>query len=97
MLFHDDVVAHGKAKSGAFAGRLSREEWIEYLFFYLGRNARAVVADTDFHRIAETLRRSQQCRLESCFTVATALGRGIKAVRDQIEKCARDLLWEKFG
>lgn len=97
MLLHNDVVAHGKAKSGTFAGQLGREEWIEYLFFYIGRNARAVVTDADFHRIAETLRRSQQCRLKSCLTVATALGCSIKAIRDQIKKRARNLLRENFS
>src|SRR5262245_17452714 len=97
MLLHDDVVAHGEAKSGAFARRLSREEWIEYLFFYLRRNARAVVADTDFHRVAETFRCSQQRWLKPWPAVATALGRGIKAIRDQIKKRARDFLRKQFG
>jgi hypothetical protein len=96
MLLHDDVVAHGKAKSSAFAGRLSSEERIEYLFFYLG-NASAVAADTDFHRIAETLRRSQQCWLESCLTFAISLSGGTEPIRDQIKKRARDLLWKQFG
>jgi hypothetical protein len=29
MLLHDDVVADGKPKPGAFSGRFGREEWIE--------------------------------------------------------------------
>src|SRR5262245_61355874 len=97
MLLHDDVVAHGKAKSRAFAGRLSSEKRIEYLLFYLGRNARAVVADTNFHRIAKTLRRSQQRWLKPCVTIAAALSCSIKTVRDQIKKCTRDLLRKQFG
>src|SRR6266851_2264102 len=53
MLFHDDVVAHRKAKTGAFAGRLGRKERIEHLFLHLGRDADTVITNADFHRIPE--------------------------------------------
>ena len=52
MLLDDDVVTDGKAEARAFSGRLGREEWVEHLFLHLGRNAGAVVADTDFHAVA---------------------------------------------
>jgi hypothetical protein len=45
MLLDDDVVTYGKAKSGALASGLRREERIEDPLLYLGRNAGAVVAN----------------------------------------------------
>src|SRR6202022_802003 len=53
MLFHDDVVAHRKAKSGAFTGRLGGKERIEHLFLHLGRDADAVIANGVFHHFPE--------------------------------------------
>ena len=55
MLLHDDVMTNGKAKARAFSGRLGREEWVEYFFLHIGRNASAVVANADFHAIAAVL------------------------------------------
>ena len=60
MLLDDDVVTDGKAKARAFSGRLGREERIEHLFLHIGRNAGAVVADADFHAVAEVLGRGSQ-------------------------------------
>ena len=46
MLLDDDVVTNGEAKARAFSGRFGRKERIEHLFLHVGRNARAIVADT---------------------------------------------------
>ena len=53
VLFHDDVMAHRKTKSGAFTRRFSREEGIEYLLFYCGRYSGAIVADADLDLITK--------------------------------------------
>jgi hypothetical protein len=42
-------VAHRETKPGAFARWLGRKERIEHLLFYLGRDARAVVVNANFH------------------------------------------------
>src|SRR6187397_2644406 len=65
MLLDHDVVADGEAEAGAFAGRLGGEEGIEDLLAHVGRNAGAVVADTDLHTIAEAFRCCGQHRLEA--------------------------------
>jgi hypothetical protein len=56
VLFHDDIVTDRKAKTRAFSRGLSREERLEHLFFHVGRDAGAVIADTDFHMIAKVSR-----------------------------------------
>ena len=60
MLLDDDVVADGEAKAGALSGRFGREERIEHLFFHVRRNTRAVIADPDFHTIAEVFGRGSK-------------------------------------
>jgi hypothetical protein len=55
VLLYDDVVAHRQAKPGAFARGLGREERVEHLFLHFSRDARAVVADADFDRLAAIL------------------------------------------
>ena len=52
MLLHDDVVADGEAKAGAFSARLGREEWVEYLFFHVRRDAGAIVAEGETTRMS---------------------------------------------
>jgi len=47
------VVADGEAKPSAFPGWLCREEGIEHLFPYVGRDASAIVAYPDLHTVAE--------------------------------------------
>ena len=95
VLLDDDVVTDGKAGASSLARGLSREAWIEHLFFHIRRNADAVVANTDFNAIAKTPRRGNKSRLIS---VATSLSFtfvcGIKSVRDQIQQSSRDLLRE---
>jgi hypothetical protein len=56
-LLHDDVVSDGQAKAGALSSGFCREEGIEHLFPYLGRNAGAVVANPNLNFIAEVFRR----------------------------------------
>src|SRR5437762_3088169 len=92
MLFHDDVVAHGKPEPRALACRLGGEEGIEHLLLHLRGNAGAVVADADFHAAAEILRGRAQCRLKAVAGRLLALGRGIESVGDQIEEDAGDFL-----
>ncbi|HEY8670386.1 MAG TPA: hypothetical protein VIL63_06085 [Terriglobales bacterium] len=57
MLFNDDVIAHGKTKSGAFACWLGREERIEYLVFYFGRYSGAIVTDAYLDLVTKIFRR----------------------------------------
>jgi hypothetical protein len=57
VLLDDDVVADGEAKAGALSGRFGREERVEHLFFHVGQNTSAVVADPDFHTIAKVFGR----------------------------------------
>jgi hypothetical protein len=56
MLFDDDVVADGQAKSGALSGWFGREEGIEHLLLHVGRNAGAIVANRNLYAVAEVLR-----------------------------------------
>ena len=55
MLLHDDVVSDGQAKASALSSGLCREEGIEHLFLYLGRNADAVIANSDLNFVAKVL------------------------------------------
>ena len=93
MLLDDDIVADGQAKSRSFSGGLGREERIEHLLLHLGRNAGAVVANSDLNAVAEALRRgSQGWLVVTAIGFRFALGRRIEAVRDQVQQSPRDLL-----
>ena len=93
MLLHDDVVRHRETKAGSFTGWLGREERVEHLFLHLGRDAGAVVANANFDGGSEVLRGGPEGWLKTRFFIlGLAPGRSIDAVRDQIEKCAGDLL-----
>ena len=59
----DDVVGDGEPKTRAFSRGLSREERLEHLFFYVRRDAGAVVMNTDFHMIAKVSGRGRESRL----------------------------------
>jgi hypothetical protein len=81
VLLDDYVVADRESKAGAFTCWLGRKEWLEHLFFHVGRNTGAVIADPDFHEIAKAFGRSRECR----FKVVTigfrsALDRSIEAI-----------------
>src|SRR5262245_50818914 len=80
VLLDDDVVADGEPQSCPFSSWLGRKERLEHLFFHVGRDAGAVVADSDLHTIAEAfgrgreswlvvspinLRRAPGCRVEA--------------------------------
>jgi hypothetical protein len=93
MLLDDDVVTDGKPKPGALSSRLSREERIEHLFFDLGRDTRAVVANPDLHTIAEALGRGSEGWL-AIIHFRFALRRRVEAIRDQVEQRPRNLLRE---
>src|SRR5579872_6731239 len=80
MLFHDDVMTHRKAKSGAFTRRFSREEGIEYLLFYFGRYSSAIVTDADLDLVTKILRRGGQRRLEAITGVHFAFRCRVKSV-----------------
>src|SRR5262245_52303565 len=95
MLLYDDVVSDGQAKASTLASRFCREEGIEHLFLYLRRNADAVIANPDLYAVAEVLCRSRKSRLKAFAVVLLfTFTRRIEAVRDQVQKCSCDLLWE---
>ena len=54
----NDVPGDRKAETGAFAGRLGGEEWLEQLVADVGRNADAIVAHAKLDRIAKVPGRS---------------------------------------
>jgi hypothetical protein len=53
VLLRYDLVADGKAKPRALAGRLGREERLEQLLPVLWRNTDAIVTYPDFNDFAE--------------------------------------------
>src|SRR5258705_1552403 len=85
-------MAHRQAKAGPFAGRFGGEERIEYLFPHLGRDARAVVADTNFYPVAEASCRRTQHRFKGLVCFGLVLVGSVEAVGDQIEQCPGNLL-----
>ena len=60
MLLHDDVVSDGQAKASALSSGFCCEKWIEHLFPYFGRDARAIVANPNLNFLAEVLCRRRQ-------------------------------------
>ena len=97
MLFHDNIVAHRKAESGSLTCWFGRKERIEHLFLHFGGDAGAVVVNANFHGASQILRRRAEYRLKAGIIVlGLALGRGIKSVRDQVEKGTSDFLRKRF-
>src|SRR5271165_5146986 len=97
VLLHNDVVADRQAEPGALAGRLGGEKRLEQFVPDVGRNPNAVVADADLDRVTEIARRHLQRRAEvRCDTVALAFGRRVKAVCEQVEENAGDVLRDYF-
>src|SRR5215467_8608881 len=89
-------MTNGEAKPGAFSRGFRREEGIEHLFFHFRWNTSAVITDSDFHTIAKALGRgSKGWHVISPIRFRLAPGRCIKAVRDQVQKCPRDVLREQ--
>src|SRR5258708_19118029 len=88
-------MADRETKPSSLTGRLGREERIEYLFPDVGRNAGAVITNPDLYAVTEVLRRCRKGRLIAIATILLlALGCGIEAVRDEVQKCSGDLLCE---
>src|SRR5262245_32705395 len=93
MLLDNDVVTDGEAEPGSFSGRLCCEERVEYFFFYFRWNTRAVIPNPDFHTVAKAFGRgSDSWHVIAAIRFSLALGRGIEAIRDQIQKRTRDVL-----
>jgi hypothetical protein len=89
VLLGHDIVADREAESGALAGRLGREEWLEQLFPDFGRNADAVVTDADFNGVPEIACRHGQDRPECPVAVLPqALVRGVEAIAKEVQKAA---------
>jgi len=61
-LFHDDVVAHRKTKSGPSPAGLVVKKGIEYLLFYFGRYSGAIVTDADLDLVTKIPRRGVSVR-----------------------------------
>jgi hypothetical protein len=81
MLLDDDVVADGETEAGAFASGLRCKEWIEYLFLHLQGHTSAIVADPDFHTVAEVLGgRYKGWLVIASIRLCTALGRRVEAI-----------------
>src|SRR5439155_5377487 len=83
-----------ETKAGAFAGRFGGEKWREHLRLDVRWDTDAVVTDARLDLIAEVARRYPQRGPVARTDVAVLLTflRSIKAVAEQIEKHARDVL-----
>src|SRR5579871_1931185 len=97
MLFHDDIVAHRQAKPGTFARRLGGKERIEYLFFYLLRNAGAVVANANLDAVTEVSGRRGKGWLVAVPHLCFPFHDCIDTIRNQVEKNSGDLLREQIN
>jgi len=65
MLLDDNVMTDRQAQSSPFSGRFGRKEGIENSILYVGRNAIAVIADSNFYPVAEVLCRRRKGRFVS--------------------------------
>src|SRR6516164_6105778 len=93
MLLDDDVMTYRQAKAGALTSRFGCEERVEHLLPHLWRNANTIVTNPDLHPIAEAFGRSRDCWLKPIAAFPRlAPGRGIKPIRNQVEKYASDFL-----
>ena len=91
MLFHHDVVADRQAKAGAFTRGLGGKEGVENPLLHFLRDTSTIVAYPDFHLVAQAFCGCAQRWFEGVFSRFLALGGGIEAVGNQIEKNPRDL------
>ena len=81
MLLDHYVVADGEAKSSTFTRWLGREEGVEHLLSYVGRDARAIVAYPNLHAVAEAFGCSGDGRQEPIAAfLPMALCRRIEAI-----------------
>src|SRR5262249_11089949 len=98
MLLDDDVMADRKTKPRPFASRLCCEERIEHPFFHFRQNSVAIVSNPDFDAVAEIFCRCRQRRLIAISPIQRlALCCSIKAIRNEVEEDARNLLWIEIG
>ena len=87
MLLDDDIVTQRKAEPGPFTGRLRRKKRIEHLFPDFGRDAGAVVTDSNFDAVAEIPSSGGQGGLViAAVRFGLALGCRVEAVGDQVEQ-----------
>src|SRR5256885_15823159 len=85
VLLDNNVEAQRKPETGALARGFGSEEWVEHLLPHLGRNARAVIANSDFDAVTEVSGRGGKRRLktsEAIFRLSVHFR--IKTVRDQV-------------
>ena len=93
MLLRDDVVADREPQTGAFAGRLGCEERLEQPVPDFRRDTGAVVTHPDLDVAAEIAGRDLEGRAIAGLAVAAgALGGGVEAVAEQVEKHAGHFL-----
>src|SRR6202008_2994151 len=85
-------------KSRPFSGGLRRKEWVEHPLFDLRRDAGPVVANSDFDPIAQIFGDCGRSGLVvAAILFRLTLRRGVEAVRNKVEKNARDLLREQIN
>src|SRR5262249_20522589 len=94
MLLDDDVVSDGQAKAGALSSGFCREERVEHLVPYLGRDAGAVIAYPDLYTITKVSGYGRQRGLVTAVHLRFAFSRRIEAVRNQVQQDSRDFLRE---
>src|SRR5262249_35567745 len=98
MLFDDDVVTDGEAKTGPFSGGFRCEEWIEHLLLHVRRNTSAVVPNSDLHTITKAFRRRSKSWLIAIATgLRFAFRRRIEAIQDQVQQSPGDVLRKDVG
>src|SRR5215813_3977722 len=93
MLLDDDVMTDREAQSSPLSGGLGREERIENSLLHVGRNAAAVVANSDLHLVSKIFCRCQKCRFVAVVSGQSfTLCCGVETVGDEVEENARDFL-----
>src|SRR5215510_8401586 len=93
VLLRYNVVADRQTEAGSFASRLGRKERLEQLVLDLRRDAGAVIAHPDLYRLAELARHHLHRGAKAVRGLVTPLGRGIKAVAEQVQEHAGHVLW----
>src|SRR6516164_2538854 len=97
VLLGDDVPADREPETRPFPGRLGREKRLKQLVPDVGRDTGAVVAHPDLDRLAQITGRDLEGRSISGPAVAAgALGGGVEAVAEQVQKHAGHLLWRQL-
>jgi hypothetical protein len=92
VLLGDDLVADRQAKSGTFAGRLGRKEWLEQFLAMFRWNANSVVAHPNLDAFAKVAGHNSQLGAKSAVDLAGAPVNGVESVADQIKEHAGYIL-----